>query len=286
VLPQEALPPQEEEPAGPSPDEILERIDAVVADRTKSMEQSLRAQYDDEIAALRAQLEGARQAQLEAQRRAARTPTRPPQASPAGPIPTASSDRPAATTRSPETTTTRAAETAAPSRSGTAGAARPESETSPSRPATGVAESTAARPDPPLAAQTREPTAAPASAPPQSQQPASSALAQGSTPKPRVRRGDLVPLGPDVAPPKLVGRLEPRYPMMAQKLKKEASLYVSVLVDEEGRVAQAKLAQDEVGFGFDEAALQAARRARFEPARKDGVVVKTWTNLKLEFRLQ
>lgn len=111
-------------------------------------------------------------------------------------------------------------------------------------------------------------------------------MAKRSPPKPRVRYGELVSLGVGVTPPRMQGSLDPRYPLMAQRLKKEATVIVSVLVDETGHVQQAKLAKEKVGFGFDESALQAARRARFEPARKDGVLVKTWTNLKIEFRLQ
>jgi outer membrane biosynthesis protein TonB len=37
--------------------------------------------------------------------------------------------------------------------------------------------------------------------------------------------------------------------------------------------------------GINEAALAAARTARFEPATKDGVRVKMWTTLRLPFRL-
>jgi outer membrane biosynthesis protein TonB len=37
--------------------------------------------------------------------------------------------------------------------------------------------------------------------------------------------------------------------------------------------------------GINEAAVAAARRAKYQPATKDGVRVKMWTNLRLPFRL-
>jgi TonB family protein len=59
---------------------------------------------------------------------------------------------------------------------------------------------------------------------------------------------------------------------------------MKVLVDERGNVVQAELTGPRVGFGFDEAAVEAARRATFRPATKDGVRVKMWTMLRLTFR--
>jgi TonB family protein len=66
----------------------------------------------------------------------------------------------------------------------------------------------------------------------------------------------------------------------------EGTVVVSVLVDENGRVEEAKLltpiAQN---VGINEAAVRAARGARYKPAVKDGVRVKMWTRLKIPFKL-
>jgi len=58
---------------------------------------------------------------------------------------------------------------------------------------------------------------------------------------------------------------------------------IKVLVDENGRVVDAQRTGAKAGFGFDEAALEAARRAQFSPASKDGVRVKVWYGIKVKF---
>ena len=106
-------------------------------------------------------------------------------------------------------------------------------------------------------------------------------------PAPVVRKtqlGDLVQAGPGVTLPKLASKLDPRYPAPAQRLNKAADVDIKVLVDENGRVTDAQRAGAKAGFGFDEAALEAARRAQFTPATKDGVRVKIWHVLRVKFQ--
>jgi TonB family protein len=98
--------------------------------------------------------------------------------------------------------------------------------------------------------------------------------------------GDLVQAGPGVSPPRMTSRLDPRYPTQAQRLRKAAQVDIRVLVDENGRVVDAQRAGAKVGFGFDESALEAARRATFSPAIKDGVRVKMWYTLRVAFQGQ
>ncbi len=98
-----------------------------------------------------------------------------------------------------------------------------------------------------------------------------------------VRRGELVTPGPGVIGPKMTRSPRPRYPAMAQQLNKKAVVAVRVLVDENGKVTRAELAGAKVGFGFDQAALSAARSAKFDPATKRGVAVKMWKTLRIKF---
>lgn len=103
--------------------------------------------------------------------------------------------------------------------------------------------------------------------------------------KRRYRVGDLVEPGtPGVVPPKRTSNIETRYPRAAEKFNREATVTVRVLVDEVGRVEQSEISGARQGFGFDEAALAAARAVRFEPATADGVRVKMWTTLRLQFK--
>ena len=96
--------------------------------------------------------------------------------------------------------------------------------------------------------------------------------------------GDLVQPGAGVAAPKLASNLDPRYPPAAKRLNRAAQVDVKVLVDEHGKVLDADRIGAKAGFGFDEAAIDAARRAQFQPATKDGVKVKMWTTLRVNFR--
>jgi TonB family protein len=115
--------------------------------------------------------------------------------------------------------------------------------------------------------------------------PANPAPVQPAAPKPQqVQVGDLVQPGNGVAAPKLSSSLDLRYPPAAKHLNRAAVVDVKVLVDEHGKVLDADRIGAKVGFGFDEAAIDAVRRAVFQPAVKEGVRVKMWTTLRVNFK--
>jgi TonB family protein len=111
------------------------------------------------------------------------------------------------------------------------------------------------------------------------------AEAQAEPEPPPVKVGDLVGMSSGVTPPELLAQPEVRYPAMGKKLAKEAEVEVRVLVDENGNVRDATLMGKKAGFGFDQAALEAARNARYKPALKEGVRVKMYVNLTIKFDL-
>lgn len=74
-------------------------------------------------------------------------------------------------------------------------------------------------------------------------------------------------------PPVLLQNPEPEYPAMARALRREAAVTLRVRVTAAGEVAAVEVVGRRVGFGFDEAALAALRRARFRPATRDGVPI-------------
>ena len=120
------------------------------------------------------------------------------------------------------------------------------------------------------------------------QTPPPPAVAPPPPPEPRkaqVRRGDLVELGPGVKPPKVERRPQPRYPTMARRFnRKDAKVELRVLVDENGKVLKAELDGEKQGYGFDEEALSVAKKSVYSPAVKEGVPVKVWVHLSVEFR--
>ncbi len=128
----------------------------------------------------------------------------------------------------------------------------------------------------------RRVVAAPAPEPPPA---APAPVVEEPPPPPPVQRGDLVEFGPGVVRPKLLRPLSADYPPAAQRLRAEARIGVAVLVDENGKVLQARVAEgDNRGLGFDEVALKAARAGAFQAATKNGVPVKMWHTVYLTFR--
>lgn len=144
-------------------------------------------------------------------------------------------------------------------------------------------------PAPPPAAEAPAPTAPePQREPePAKTQPSAAAAEPPPSPEaPRVKVGDLAALGAGVVPPQLVSFPKPEYPPMARTLRVEGVVVVSVLVDENGQVQEASVAEPiKQKVGLNEAALAAARSARYKPATKEGVRVKVWTRLRIPFKL-
>jgi TonB family protein len=116
---------------------------------------------------------------------------------------------------------------------------------------------------------------------------AESAGEAGGAARPMVR-GDVIPPGaPRSTPPRLLSRPEPQYPDRARRRQVESDVLLLVLVDENGRVVRAivKRTDDFNKLGFNEAARRAALRATFNPASRDGLPGKMWTELPFSFRL-
>jgi TonB family protein len=111
------------------------------------------------------------------------------------------------------------------------------------------------------------------------------AIVRSNASEAEVQPGALVEPGPDVINPVLIEHPKLKYPKEAKRRKVEAVVPVRVLVDENGRVLEAKV-EKPVGHGLDEAATEVALKAKFIPATKDTVKVKMWTVLPLRYSLQ
>lgn len=87
-----------------------------------------------------------------------------------------------------------------------------------------------------------------------------------------------------VRPPAATERPTPDYPSRAQRRGKEAVVEVAVLVDEHGKVLQSFVRSCSTpGLGFEEAALAAADRTIFQPARRGIQTGRMWTQLTFRF---
>jgi len=86
------------------------------------------------------------------------------------------------------------------------------------------------------------------------------------------------------AKPKPISIPQPTYTDSAQSAAIEGKVRVQITVDETGKVIDVKLVQG-LGYGLDEAALAAARQAKFEPAMRCGKATQASFGLALRFKL-
>ncbi|HWZ88926.1 MAG TPA: TonB family protein, partial [Polyangiaceae bacterium] len=84
--------------------------------------------------------------------------------------------------------------------------------------------------------------------------------------------------------PKPISVPQPAYTDEAQAAAVEGKVRVQLTVDESGKVIEVKLIQG-LGHGLDEAALQAARRATFEPALRCGRPAQATFTIAMRFKL-
>jgi TonB family protein len=116
---------------------------------------------------------------------------------------------------------------------------------------------------------------------------ASATPADGADTLKPMARGDMIlPGQPGVTPPRLISRPEPEYPERARFRHVAAEVVFAVLVDESGKVVKITLAKsNDPGLGFVEAARKAAAAAHFQPATRDGIPGRMWTELPFRFTL-
>ena len=100
-----------------------------------------------------------------------------------------------------------------------------------------------------------------------------------------MKPGDLIRAGQrGVQPPEIRDLPSYSYPEAAKGSGRRVTIRVAVLVDETGQVIDAQLrGADKSGLGFNEAALEAAKKARYFPASRDDVAGKMWTDLDFAF---
>ncbi|HET7436620.1 MAG TPA: TonB family protein [Thermoanaerobaculia bacterium] len=139
----------------------------------------------------------------------------------------------------------------------------------------------------------QQPEARPTPPPAPVQQPVQQAeTTRDETPAPapaaaRVREGDLVPAGTEgLTPPHITRRGTVPYPPIARAQRVEGTVVASVLVSETGQVLEVRVLRgvNRPG-GLNEAAVDTMKRSSFAPATKDGVRVKAWITIPIDFKL-
>lgn len=86
-------------------------------------------------------------------------------------------------------------------------------------------------------------------------------------------------------PPKAVLKSPPDYPSEARSRGVSGFVVVKILVGMSGAIENVAVEESEPSGFFDQAALDAVKRWRFEPALKNGKVVADWTKQRIKFEL-
>jgi TonB family protein len=96
--------------------------------------------------------------------------------------------------------------------------------------------------------------------------------------------GGVFRIGAGVSSPVLIHRVEPAYSDEARKAKFQGTVVLAVVVDENGRVRDLRVARP-LGLGLDEKAIEAERQWRFKPSQRQGKPVAVLATVEVNFRL-
>lgn len=124
-------------------------------------------------------------------------------------------------------------------------------------------------------------------APPPDFEPVEPAPAPPPAPAPepsRPSRGVYPGVPPGGTEPQVLTRVMPRYPPSARAAGVEGTAVIRAVVRRNGRVGNVEVLRDP-GMGLGDAAAEAVRRWRFQPARLNGEPIEVQYNVTVNFRL-
>ena len=125
------------------------------------------------------------------------------------------------------------------------------------------------------------PTTTQAPVPQQPEAAPSENAAQGA-----VRPGDLVAIDKVSIPPTLIKRVDPKYPVQAFNMGISGTVTVNALISETGDVLRTEILKGiKGGYGFEKSAETAVRQWKFRPAEKDGIPIRVWKPIDINFKL-
>src|SRR5690606_10997346 len=101
---------------------------------------------------------------------------------------------------------------------------------------------------------------------------------------PRVPAASSPASGPDREATPLT-RVEPTYPPTAYRAREEGTVLVSAEVDPSGAPVSVDVARRSGSRALDQAAVDAVRQWRFEPAMRDGKAVSATVEVPVSFRI-
>lgn len=102
--------------------------------------------------------------------------------------------------------------------------------------------------------------------------------------KPEAVKDDVVDAGDLEKRPEPMSQVAPAYPAELRKAKIEGLVTLLCLLNEEGRVEDARI-ENSSRPEFEKPALDAIRKWRFRPGMKDGQPVRTYFRMPMRFRI-
>ncbi|HEX4920272.1 MAG TPA: energy transducer TonB [Candidatus Bathyarchaeia archaeon] len=96
--------------------------------------------------------------------------------------------------------------------------------------------------------------------------------------------GGAYRVGGGVTAPRVIYSPDPVFSEEARKAKFQGTVVLWLIVGVDGRTRDIRI-QRSLGMGLDENAIDAIRRWRFDPGRKDGVPVAVQVNIEVNFQL-
>jgi TonB family protein len=96
--------------------------------------------------------------------------------------------------------------------------------------------------------------------------------------------GGIYRVGGGISAPRVIYSPEPEFTEEARKAKYQGTVVLWVVIGTDGRPHDIRI-QRTLGMGLDEKAIDAIRKWRFEPGRKNGVAVSVQVNVEVNFRL-
>ena len=103
----------------------------------------------------------------------------------------------------------------------------------------------------------------------------------------KARLGDLIPLDQVDTPPVVTQKTQPNYPSAAKTMGVEGTVVINALISETGDVIRTSILRKSAQgttYGFETASEACVRQWKFKPAVKDGVNVKTWKSVAVQFK--
>jgi TonB family protein len=100
-------------------------------------------------------------------------------------------------------------------------------------------------------------------------------------------RSELPPVRPggDVTRPVKISGPNPQYTEIARKARIQGVVIVEAIIDKQGDVVDVQVLKP-LPMGLDQAAVEAIRQWKFEPATLEGKPVDVYYNLTVNFRLK